>query len=381
MKRLAILGSTGSIGTHTLDVVASHPDQLEVTALAAGNNVDLLEQQVRRFHPRFVAVAGESAARALARRLGPDGVEVAWGTDGICRAGADTGADMVVSAIVGGAGLVPTMAALRAGKALALANKETLVMAGELVTAEARARGIRILPVDSEHSAIFQCLENQDASTIRRLVLTASGGPFRTRPLEAFATITPEDALRHPTWAMGKKITIDSATLVNKGLEVIEAQWLFGLPVDQVDVIVHPQSVIHSMVEYVDGSVLAQLGVPDMRLPIQYALTYPARCACPAARLSLEDVGGLTFEAVDRRKFPCLDLAYEAARGGGSWPAVLNAANEVAVQWFLDRRVGFDEIPTIIRKALDAHPHQAIRSVEDVLEVDRKVRESLERGK
>jgi 1-deoxy-D-xylulose-5-phosphate reductoisomerase len=381
MKRLAILGSTGSIGTHTLDVVASHPDQFEVTALAAGNNVDLLEQQVRRFHPRFVGVAGEAAARTLARRLGADGVEVGWGTDAVCRAGADTGADMVVSAIVGGAGLVPTMAALRAGKALALANKETLVMAGELVTAEARARGIRILPVDSEHSAIFQCLENQDASTIRRLVLTASGGPFRTRPLEAFATITPEDALRHPTWAMGKKITIDSATLVNKGLEVIEAQWLFGLPVDQVDVIVHPQSVIHSMVEYVDGSVLAQLGVPDMRLPIQYALTYPARCACPAARLSLEDVGGLTFEAADRRKFPCLDLAYEAARGGGSWPAVLNAANEVAVQWFLDRRVGFDEIPTIIRKALDAHPHQAIRSVEDVLEVDRKVRESLERGK
>ena len=381
MKRLAILGSTGSIGTHTLDVVASHPDQFEVTALAAGNNVDLLQEQVRRFRPRFVAVAGEAAARTLARRLGPDGVEVGWGTEGVCRAGADTGADMVVSAIVGGAGLVPTMAALRAGKALALANKETLVMAGELVTAEARARGIRILPVDSEHSAIFQCLENQDASTIRRLVLTASGGPFRTRPLEAFATITPEDALRHPTWAMGKKITIDSATLVNKGLEVIEAQWLFGLPVDQVDVIVHPQSVIHSMVEYVDGSVLAQLGVPDMRLPIQYALTYPARCACPAARLSLEDVGGLTFEAVDRRKFPCLDLAYEAARGGGSWPAVLNAANEVAVQWFLDRRVGFDEIPTIIRKALDAHPHRAIRSVEDVLEVDRKVRESLERGK
>jgi 1-deoxy-D-xylulose-5-phosphate reductoisomerase len=381
MKRLAILGSTGSIGTHTLDVVASHPDQFEVTALAAGNNVDLLQEQVRRFHPRFVAVAGESAARTLARRLGADGVEVAWGTDGLCRAGADTGADMVVSAIVGGAGLVPTMAALRAGKALALANKETLVMAGELVTAEARARGIRILPVDSEHSAIFQCLENQDASTIRRLVLTASGGPFRTRPAEAFATITPEDALRHPTWAMGKKITIDSATLVNKGLEVIEAQWLFGLPVDQVDVIVHPQSVIHSMVEYIDGSVLAQLGVPDMRLPIQYALTHPARCACPAARLSLEDVGGLTFEAVDRRKFPCLDLAYEAARGGGSWPAVLNAANEVAVQWFLDRRVGFDEIPTIIRKALDAHPHRAIHSVEDVLEVDRKVRESLERGK
>jgi len=381
MKRLAILGSTGSIGAHTLDVVASHPDQFEVTALAAGNNVDLLEQQVRLFHPRFVAVAGEAAGRKLARRLAAAGVEVAWGIEGLSRAGADTGADMVVSAIVGGAGLVPTMAALRAGKTLALANKETLVMAGELVTAEARARGIRILPVDSEHSAIFQCLENGDTSQVRRLVLTASGGPFRTLPLEAFAAITPEDALRHPTWAMGKKITIDSATLVNKGLEVIEAQWLFGLPVDQVDVIVHPQSVVHSLVEYVDGSVLAQLGVPDMRLPIQYALTYPGRCACPAARLSLEDMGALTFEAVDRRKFPCLDLAYEAARGGGSWPAVLNAANEVAVQWFLDRRIGFDEIPTIIRKALDAHPHRAIQSVEDVLEVDRQVRERLEQRK
>jgi 1-deoxy-D-xylulose-5-phosphate reductoisomerase len=377
MKRLAILGSTGSIGTHTLDVVAAHPDQFEVAALAAGNNVDLLEQQVRRFHPRFVALVGEAAARKLARRLGAAGVEVAWGTDGLCRAGADTGADMVVSAIVGGAGLVPTMAALHAGKALALANKETLVMAGEMVTAEARARGIRILPVDSEHSAIFQCLANSDTRQVRRLILTASGGPFRTHPLEAFAAITPKDALRHPTWAMGKKITIDSATLVNKGLEVIEAQWLFGLPVDQVDVIVHPQSVVHSLVEYVDGAVLAQLGVPDMRLPIQYALTYPERCACPAARLSLEDMGGLTFEAVDRRKFPCLDLAYEAARGGGSWPAVLNAANEVAVQWFLDRRIGFDEIPTIIRKALDAHPHRAIGSVEEVLDVDRQVRERL----
>jgi 1-deoxy-D-xylulose-5-phosphate reductoisomerase len=378
MKRLAILGSTGSIGTHTLDVVAAHPDQFEVAALAAGNNVDLLEQQVRRFHPRFVALVGEAAARKLARRLGATGVEVAWGTDGLCRAGADTGADMVVSAIVGGAGLIPTMAALRAGKSLALANKETLVMAGELVTAEARARGIRILPVDSEHSAIFQCLATSDAQQVRRLVLTASGGPFRTLPLEAFAAITPEDALRHPTWAMGKKITIDSATLVNKGLEVIEARWLFGLPVDQVDVIIHPQSVVHSLVEYVDGSVLAQLGVPDMRLPIQYALTYPGRCACPAARLSLEDMGDLTFEAVDRRKFPCLDLAYEAARGGGSWPAVLNAANEVAVQWFLDRRIGFDEIPTILRKALDAHPHRAIGSVEEVLDVDRQVRERLE---
>jgi len=377
MKRLAILGSTGSVGTRTLDVVASHPEKFTITALAAGNNLDLLEQQVRRFRPRFAAVAGEAGARELARRLAGAGTQVAWGTDGLRAAAADTGADMVVSAIVGGAGLVPTMAALSAGKTLALANKETLVMAGELVTAEAAARGTRILPVDSEHSAIFQCLENGDTSQVRRIVLTASGGPFRTRPLEAFATITPEDALRHPTWSMGKKITIDSATLVNKGLEVIEAQWLFGLPVERVDVIVHPQSIVHSLVEYVDGSFLAQLGVTDMRLPIQYALTYPQRCECPAARLALEEVSALTFEAVDRRKFPCLDLAYEAARGGGSWPTVLNAANEVAVQWFLDRRIGFDEIPTIIRKALDAHPHRPVRSVEDVLEVDRQVREKL----
>lgn len=380
MKRLAILGSTGSIGTHTLDVIAAHPDQFEVAALAAGNNVELLVRQAERFRPRYVTVASESAGREVARRLAARRVEVGWGMDGLRRAAADTGADMVVSAIVGGAGLVPTVAALRAGKALALANKETLVMAGELVTAEARARGTRILPVDSEHSAIFQCLENGDPGEVRRIVLTASGGPFRTRPLEAFATIRPEDALRHPTWSMGKKITIDSATLANKGLEVIEAQWLFGLPVDRVDVIVHPQSVIHSMVEYVDGSVLAQMGTPDMRLPIQYALTYPGRRACPAARLTLETLGALTFEAVDRARFPCLDLAYEAARGGGSWPAVLNAANEVAVQRFLDRRVGFDEIPTIIRKALDAHPRRPVRTVEDVLEVDRQVREKLERS-
>ncbi len=380
MKRLAILGSTGSIGTHTLDVVISHPDQFEVTALAAGNNVDLLVRQVERFRPRFVAVAGEVAGRELMRRLAASRVEIGWGAEGLRCAAADTGADMVVSAIVGGAGLVPTIAALRAGKALALANKETLVMAGELVTAEARARGTRILPVDSEHSAIFQCLEDGDIGHVRRIVLTASGGPFRALPLEAFATITPEDALRHPTWSMGKKITIDSATLANKGLEVIEAQWLFGLSVDRVDVIVHPQSVIHSLVEYVDGSVLAQMGTPDMRLPIQYALTYPGRRVCPAARLALETLSALTFEAVDRAKFPCLDLAYEAARGGGSWPAVLNAANEVAVQRFLDRRIGFDEIPTTIRKALDAHPHRPVRTVEDVLEVDRQVREKLERS-
>ena len=371
MKRLAILGSTGSIGAHTLDVVASHPDQFEVTALAAGNNVDLLEQQVRLFHPRFVAVAGEAAGRKLARRLAAAGVEVAWGIEGLSRAGADTGADMVVSAIVGGAGLVPTMAALRAGKTLALANKETLVMAGELVTAEARARGIRILPVDSEHSAIFQCLENGDTSQVRRLVLTASGGPFRTLPLEAFAAITPEDALRHPTWAMGKKITIDSATLVNKGLEVIEAQWLFGLPVDQVDVIVHPQSVVHSLVEYVDGSVLAQLGVPDMRLPIQYALCYPERPSLPsAARLDLTQADDLHFEKLDLRRYPCLALALEAGHRGGTYPAVLAAADEVAVERFLAGHIRFTDIPQVIKDTLDEHDNIPDPDLDGILAAD-----------
>ncbi len=378
MRRLAILGSTGSIGTSTLDVVGAHPDRFQVMALAARANLDLLEAQVRRHAPRLVSVATEASARELRRRLGRTSTEVGWGTAGLLGAAADTGADLVVSAIVGGAGLLPTMTAIAAGKDVALANKESLVMAGHLVTAEAQKRGVRILPVDSEHSAIFQCLGGRDASQVRRIILTASGGPFRTRPRAAFAGITPEEALKHPNWAMGKKVTIDSATLMNKGLEVIEAHWLFGLPVGQVDVIIHPQSIVHSLVEFMDGSMLAQLGVPDMRVPIQYALTYPDRRANAVPRLALENLAGLTFEAVDREKFPCLDLAYEAAQAGGSSPTVLNAANEVAVQGFLSRRIGFDEIPTLIRKALDAHPRQDVSTVEEVLEVDREVRRQLE---
>ena len=290
----------------------------------------------------------------------------------------EAGADLVVSAIVGGAGLLPTLRAVQAGSDIALANKESLVMAGELVTAEAGKRGVRILPVDSEHSAIFQCLGENGTGGVRRILLTASGGPFLRRPRTTFATITPEEALRHPNWSMGKKITIDSATLMNKGLEVIEAHWLFDLPVEKVDVIIHPQSIIHSLVEYVDGSMLAQLGVPDMRVPIQYALTYPERRPSTVPRLSLEALEGLSFVPVDREKFPCLDLAYEAALAGGSSPAVLNAANEVAVHRFLNRRIGFDEIPTLIRKALDAHPLQPVTTVEEVLEVDREVRRRLE---
>ncbi len=378
MRRLAILGSTGSIGTSTLDVVDAHPDHFQVMALAARANLDLLEAQVRRHSPPLVTVATEAAARDLRRRLGRTATVVDWGTAGLLQAASGAGADLVVSAIVGAAGLLPTMGAILAGKDVALANKESLVMAGDLVTAEARRRGVRILPVDSEHSAIFQCLGDGGASQVRRIVLTASGGPFRARTTATFASITPDEALRHPNWSMGKKITIDSATLMNKGLEVIEAHWLFGLPMDQVDVIIHPQSIIHSLVEYVDGSVLAQLGVADMRIPIQYALTYPQRRVNRVPRLLFEKLAGLTFEPVDREKFPCLDLAYEAARAGGSSPTVLNAANEVAVHRFLDRRIGFDEIPTLIRKALDAHPRRAVGSVEEVLEVDREVRRRLD---
>jgi 1-deoxy-D-xylulose-5-phosphate reductoisomerase len=378
MRRIAILGCTGSIGTSTLDVVEGYPDRFQVTALAARANLDVLEVQVRRHSPRVVSVGTEASARELRRRLGRTKTEVAWGTTGLLQVASESGADLVVSAIVGGAGLLPTMGAIAAGHDVALANKESLVMAGALVTAEARARGARLLPVDSEHSAIFQCLAGSGAAQARRVILTASGGPFRTRSRATFASITPEEALRHPNWSMGKKVTIDSATLMNKGLEVIEAHWLFGLSVDQVDVIIHPQSIVHSLVEFVDGSVLAQLGVPDMRVPIQYALTYPERRQNRVPRLALEQLAGLTFEAVDREKFPCLDLAYEAARTGGSAPAVLNAANEVAVTRFLNGRLGFDEIPTLIRKVLDAHPTRAAGTVDAVLEVDREVRRWLE---
>ncbi len=380
MKRLAILGSTGSIGTQTLDVVAAHPGRFEIAALAAGTNLDLLELQVRRFRPRLVSVQSEGNARDLQRRLGGMATEVRYGGAGLREAATDSGASLVVSAIVGSAGLEPTMAAVQAGKDLALANKESLVMAGELLTAEARKRGGRILPVDSEHSAVFQCLAAHTTSQVQRIILTASGGPFRTRSRATFAQISPEEALTHPTWSMGRKITIDSATLMNKGLEVIEAHWLFGLPVSQVDAIIHPQSIVHSLVEFVDGAILAQLGVPDMRVPIQYALTYPDRRANPAPRLILEGLAHLSFEAVDHEKFPCLDLAYEAAKAGGTAPTVLNAANEVAVHRFLNRQLGFDEIPTMIRKALDLAPGRDVRSVEDVLEVDREVRRRLERA-
>ena len=379
MKRLAILGSTGSIGASTLALVEAHPEEFAVVALAAGTNLDRLAQQVRAFRPAFVSVGSEAAARSLRDRLDgmPTPVEVGWGGAGLVRAATHPGADLVVSAIVGGAGLVPTLSAVQAGKDVALANKESLVMAGELVMAAARATGARILPVDSEHSAVFQCLANGGREGLRRVVLTASGGPFRTTPRSEFARITPAQALRHPTWNMGRKITIDSATLMNKGLEVIEARWLFDLDVTQVDVIVHPQSIIHSLVEFVDGSFLAQLGITDMRLPILYALRYPARGPSGLPRLKLEEVAPLSFEPVDREKFPCLTYAYRALEAGGTLPAVLNAANEVAVHQFLEGDIRFPQIADVIARALDAHPARPLTSAEDLLEVDRTVRRSL----
>ncbi len=377
MKRVSILGSTGSIGVRTLDVIERHPEGFQVVALAAGRKVDLLAEQVLRFRPHLVSVATEEAAKELQRKLSRVPVEILWGEEGLIQVAKAEEADLVVSALVGSTGLLPTLAAIQAGKDIALANKEVLVMAGELVMAEARRMGVKILPVDSEHSAIFQCLGHGGRQYLKKIILTASGGPFRTRPKASFASVTPEEALNHPTWRMGRKITIDSATLMNKGLEVIEARWLFDLSLKEIEVIIHPQSIIHSLVEYMDGSILAQLSVTDMRLPILYALSYPKRLESPLPSLDLTTLSALTFEPLDMEKFPCIGYAYEAAEAGGTLPTVLNAANEVAVQLFLERKVGFDEIPRLIRKAMDEHGRRPVRSLEDVLEADREVRQHL----
>lgn len=360
-----------------MSVVEAHPQAFQVVALAAGSRVGLLEEQIRRFRPRLVSVAGEEAAAELRRRLKGFPTEILVGEEGLLRVAEASEADLVVSAMVGSVGLLPTLQAIKAKKDVALANKEVLVMAGELVMAEVKAQGTKLLPIDSEHSAIFQCLERGGRRYLKRIILTASGGPFRTRPRESFAQITPEEALSHPTWNMGRKITVDSATLMNKGLEIIEAKWLFDLDVKEIEVVVHPQSIIHSLVEYVDGSVLAQLSVTDMRLPILYALAYPERLESPLPSLNLTSLSALTFEPLDLEKFPCLGYAYRAVEAGGTLPAALNAANEVAVHLFLERRVGFDEIPVLIKKALDGHGRRAIRSLEDVLEADREVRSKL----
>ncbi|MBF0262517.1 MAG: 1-deoxy-D-xylulose-5-phosphate reductoisomerase [Magnetococcales bacterium] len=381
MKRLAILGSTGSIGLSALDVVASQPERFEVVALAAGSNHRVMVEQARRFRPRVIALADERAAEEARRALAGESIEVLSGMAGVERIGGWPEATMVLSAMVGAAGLRPTLVALRAGKDVALANKECLVIAGSLFMAEAVKGGARVIPVDSEHSAIFQVLKNGRATLDVvplatepgvRLILTASGGPFRGWSRERLATVTPEQALAHPNWNMGRKITIDSATCMNKGLEVIEAHHLFGVAAERIEVVVHPESIVHSMVAYADGSVLAQLGVPDMRTPIAVALAWPERIAAPVPALDLPALGRLTFAGPpDPAAFPCLGLAYAALRAGGVAPAVLNAANEVAVAAFLERRIGFLDIPRLIQGCLEwPDPEGDGVSLEGLLAVD-----------
>ena len=360
MKRIAILGSTGSIGRSALAVVAAHPERLEVVGLAAGRNVERFAEQVAGVRPAVVALAdNESLDRLRGAGALPAGAATGWGEDGLVAVATHPRVDLVLCASAGTAALGATLAAIEAGKTVALANKEVLVLAGRLMVGAARRRGVNILPVDSEHNAIHQCVDGRAPDDVLRYILTASGGPFRDRPAADLAAVTPEDALRHPTWSMGPKITIDSATLMNKGLEVIEARWLFDAPPDRIDVVVHPQSVVHSLVELRDGSVIAQLGVTDMRLPIQYAFSYPERWPAPLPALDLAACGPLDFEAPDTGRFPCLGLAYQALRAGAAFPAVLNAANEVAVAAFLERRLPFTGIPRVIAATLDAAAQRA----------------------
>jgi len=378
VKRLSILGSTGSIGQSTLDVVERHPGAFRVVALGAGRNLSRLEDQVRRFEPDLVAVADASAACELRARLSPR-VRVVSGVEGLEEIARHPETDLVVSALVGAVGLLPTYAAVEAGKTVALANKEALVVGGSFLTARARETGAVLLPVDSEHNALHQCLRGESPGEVCRLWLTASGGPFRTRSPESMSTVSAAEALCHPTWSMGRKVTIDSATLMNKGLEVIEARWLFAMDPDRIRVVIHPQSVVHSMVEFVDGSFKAQLGVTDMRSPIQYALTWPERWRSFLPVFSPVDAGPLEFEDPDLERFPCLGMAYEALRHGGAAPAVLNAANEVAVQAFLDGAAGFLEIPAVLRVALDRHGHAPAGDLHDLLSADARARETAGR--
>ena len=375
MKRVTLLGGTGSVGLRALELVSSFPEEFAIAGFGArGSNVELIADLCRKYSPQAVALLDRAALDRLAALLPRPRPELLAGPDGMVALTRDVDADIVLSALVGSAGLLPTMAAIQAGRPVALANKETLVMAGSLMTAEARHRGVPLLPVDSEHSAIFQCLCGHNRADVQRILLTGSGGPFRELPRAAFASVTVEDALRHPTWKMGPKITIDSATLMNKGLEIIEARWLFDVAPDRVQVVIHPQSIVHSMVEYVDGAVIAQLGVADMGVPILYALAYPERRPTPGARLDLPRVGQLTFFEPDVEKFPCLGLARAALEQGGSAPVVLNAANEVAVAAFLDRRIAFTRIAELIERALNTIGHREPKAVDDCVAIDAEAR-------
>lgn len=370
MKKLTILGSTGSIGVSTLEVVSAYRDRFQVVALTAGSNLELLKQQIEAFRPGLVSVLNADLAMQLDRMLTGPKPEIHHGVPGLIAAATAGESDVVVAAIVGAAGLVPTAAAIKAGKDVALANKETLVTAGRIIMDLVKEKGVGLYPVDSEHSAVFQSLEGQSKKDVKRIILTASGGPFLNLPLDSLPRVSIADALNHPNWSMGQKITIDSATMMNKGLEVIEARWLFDTPAERIAVNIHPQSIIHSMVEYADGCVMAQLGVPDMKAPIAYALTYPERIPTGVKPLDLTTLSGLTFMAPDYQRFPALKLAYDALAAGESMPAVMNAANEVAVEAFLKGKIGFTDIAMSIARTMDSHESQSLATVEDVLSFD-----------
>ncbi|WAC07355.1 MAG: 1-deoxy-D-xylulose-5-phosphate reductoisomerase [Thermodesulfobacteriota bacterium] len=377
MKKISILGSTGFIGTNTLKIIAAFPERYKVVGLAAGSNVATLSEQIKMYKPEVVAVSSPALAYKLKDLLTPHiNLPILVDQAGMIEVATYSEADLVVSAMVGSVGLIPTMAAIRSGKRLALANKETLVVAGKLVMEAARSYGVEIIPIDSEHSAIFQVLQGQRKEDVSRLILTASGGPFLNHDKKQLKNITPEEALKHPVWKMGKKITIDSATLMNKGLEVIEARWLFNLPPECIQVVIHPQSIIHSMVEYCDGSTLAQMSLPDMRLPISYALAYPERLKNDLASLNLANLGQLTFFEPDVERFPALRLAYQSLQEEESLGAVLNGANEVAVEAFLKKQVSFSEISLVIKKSMDRHNPRNIRDIEDAIEVDAWARQT-----
>jgi 1-deoxy-D-xylulose-5-phosphate reductoisomerase len=378
VKRIVILGSTGSIGASTLDVVARFPDRFQIVGLAAGSKDQILEDQIRLFHPKVVALSCPDAAKRLRTRVDTTHVDVLDGEPGLCEVARFPECDLVISAIVGGAGLKPTLSALQAGRPVALANKEPMVMAGQLMQQEAKKHGVTIFPIDSEHSAIFQSMEGHRKVDIRRVVLTASGGPFWDWPVTDLEHVTPEQALKHPNWKMGDKITIDSATLMNKGLEVIEARWLFDIPAAQLDVVIHRESIIHSLVEYCDGSVISQLGHPDMRTPISYAMNYPERVPLHPPILDLGKIGKLTFFPPNAEKFPCLQLAYDALSGEPGLPATLNAANEVAVHAFLKNQIAFLDIPKVIQETMTAYIPTPLATIEDVLEVDQWARRTAE---
>ena len=380
IKKISVLGSTGSIGTQTLEIARYNQD-IGITALAAGSNVELLEKQVREFHPKIACLWKEEAARELKRRIRDLDVKVVSGMEGLMEAACEPEAQIVVTAVVGMIGIRPTIAAMEAGKDIALANKETLVTAGHIIMPLAKEKGVKILPVDSEHSAIFQCLQGAGENRIHKILLTASGGPFRGRSREQLAGVQPEDALKHPNWSMGRKITIDSSTMVNKGLEVMEAHWLFDVDMDQVQVVIQPASVIHSMIEYEDGAVIAQLGTPDMKLPIQYALYYPERRFLPGDCLDFTKLKEITFDEPDMETFRGLKLAYEAGKAGGSLPTVFNAANELAVSLFLEKKIPYLAITDLIQGAMENHKRKAAPNVDQILAAEQEaydfIRETL----